>query len=102
MRKTAASLWLAVSWVGIDLRRCLVKFRNAERENMRDAFMMEIEEQNTQQHQHRAGQCIQKEFDRRVKFARTAPDADQQVHRHQHGFPEDEEKEEIQRHEDAE
>ena len=63
---------------------------------------MEIEEQDTQQHQHGAGQRVEEELDRGVKFARAAPDADQQVHRNQHGFPEDEEEEEIKRHEDAE
>ncbi len=64
--------------------------------------MVEVEEQNAQQHQHRAGQGVEEEFDRGVEFARAAPDADQQVHRHQHGFPENKEEEEIERHEDAE
>ncbi len=64
--------------------------------------MVEVQEQNAQQHQHRAGQRVQEELDRGVKLARPAPDADQQIHRHQHRFPENEEEEEIERHEDAE
>ncbi len=62
---------------------------------------MEVQEQDAQQHQHRAEQRVQEELDRRVELARAAPDADQQVHRDQHGFPENEEEEEIERHEDA-
>ena len=63
---------------------------------------MEVQEQDAQQHQHRAGQGVEKKFDGGVEFARAAPDADQQIHRHEHGFPEDEEEEEIERHENAE
>ncbi len=50
----------------------------------------------------RAEQRVQEELDGRIKFARAAPDADQQIHRHQHRFPENEEEEKIERHEDAE
>ena len=64
--------------------------------------MMEVQEQNAQQHQHGAQQGIEKKLDCGVEPARTAPDADQQVHGYQHGFPENEEQEEIQGHEDAE
>ncbi len=83
-------------------QRCrLIKFRNAEGENAGNCVVMEVEEQNAQQHEHGAQQRVQKELDGRIEFARAAPDADQQIHRHQHRFPENEEEEEIERHEDA-
>jgi hypothetical protein len=63
--------------------------------------MVEVKKQNTQQHQHRAGQSVQEEFDGSVKLTRPAPNSDQQVHRHEHRFPEHEEQEKIERHEDA-
>ena len=64
--------------------------------------MMEVQEQNPQQHQHRTSQRIQEELDGSVEFSRPAPYSDQQVHRHEHRFPENKEEEEIQRHKDAE
>src|SRR6202521_3887563 len=82
--------------------RCLIKLWNAECENAINRVVMEIQEQDAKQHQHRAKQRVEKELDRRIEFARTAPDANQQIHRHQHRFPENEEKEKIERHEDAE
>jgi len=63
--------------------------------------MLEIERQDAEQHQYRAGQGIQEKFDRRVELARAAPHADDEVHRHQHQFPEDVEQEEVERDEDA-
>ena len=59
--------------------------------------VLEVEREDAQQHQHRAGQSVEKELDRRVKLPRSAPDADDEVHRHQHQFPEDVEQEEIER-----
>ena len=47
-------------------------------------------------------QRVQEELDGGVELARAAPDADQQVHRHEHRFPENEEEEEVERHEHAE
>ncbi len=63
---------------------------------------MEIQEQDSQQHQHRAKQGVEEELDGRVQLARAAPDANQQIHRYQHGLPEDEEQEHVVGHEDAE
>ena len=40
------------------------------------------------QHQHRSGHRVQEELDRRVDAAVVAPDADQEIHRHQRDFPE--------------
>ena len=75
---------------------------NRERVHARQRVMMEVQEDDAQQHQHRTKQRVQEELDRGVKLARPAPDADQQIHRHQHGFPEHEEQEEVVGHEDAE
>ncbi len=88
--------------VGVNLGRGLIKRFEAEGVDLRHAVMVEVEEQDAQQHQHRTGQRIKEEFNGGVEFARASPNADEQVHRDEHGFPEDEEEEEIQRHEDAE
>jgi hypothetical protein len=92
----------SVGRVGVNFRRSFVEGRDAERINASQVLVMEVKKQNAEQHQHRASQCVEEELDRRVEFARAAPDADQEVHRDQHGFPENEEEEEIERHEDAE
>ena len=65
------------------------------------AEVLEVERQDAQQHQHRSGQRIEEELDGRVQLSRAAPDADDEVHRHQHQFPEDVEQEEIERNEHA-
>ena len=88
--------------VGIDVRRGFIQRRQAEGVDASRSMMMEVEEQNAQQHQDGAGQGVEEEFDGGVEFARASPDPDQQVHRDEHGFPEHEEEEEIERHKDAE
>ena len=60
-----------------------------------------VQPQHRQQDQDRAQQGVQEELDRGVFAPRAAPDADQEIHRQQHHFPEDVEQEEIQRHEHA-
>ena len=62
---------------------------------------VEIEHQNGDQHQHAADQREEEELDRRVFAPRSAPDADQEIHRQQHDFPEDVEQEEIECQKDA-
>ena len=64
--------------------------------------VLEVNGQHSQQHQHRAGQGVEEELDRRVQPPAAAPDADDEVHRHQHDLPEDVEQEHVQHHEDAE
>src|ERR1700678_16753 len=83
--------------IRVNLRRSFVERRQAEGVNPSQHVVMEIEEQDAQQHQHGTGQRIEEELDRGVKFTWTAPDADQQIHRYQHGFPENEEQEEVER-----
>ena len=78
-----------------------VKLRNSKRVSAGHGVMVEVKEQNSQQHQHGTEQRIEEELDRRIEFSRPAPDADKQIHRHQHRFPEHKKEEEIQRHEDA-
>ena len=84
-----------------DVRRGFVQCLNAEGVSARLAIIVKVEEQHREQHQHRAEQRIKEKLDRGIKLARAAPDADQQIHRNQHRFPENEEQKEIQRHEDA-
>src|SRR5262245_2663591 len=55
----------------------------------------EVQRQNTQQHEHRAKQRVQEELDGRIQAPPMAPDANQEIHRHQHDFPEDVEQEKI-------
>src|SRR5258708_7671010 len=83
-------------------RGCLIKFWNAKCENASNLVVIEVKEQDAKQHQHGAKQRVEKELDGGIKFAGTTPDADQQIHRHQHRFPENEEEEKIERHENAE
>ena len=63
--------------------------------------ILEIKRQDAQQHQHRAGQRIKEKLNGRVQLARSAPHSDDEVHGHQHQFPEHVEQEEIHRHEYA-
>ena len=51
------------------------------------AEVIEVKEQDSQQHQYRAEQGVEEKLDRGIQFARAAPDSDQQVHWNQHGFP---------------
>ena len=59
------------------------------------------EAEDGQQHQDAGGHRIQDELDGGVDAPLVAPDADQEVHRHQHRVPEDVEEEQIERDEDA-
>ena len=61
----------------------------------------EIKRENGDQHESAAEQRVEKELDRGVFAARPAPDADQEVHRQQHHFPENEEQEKIESAENA-
>src|SRR5579864_4608011 len=53
--------------------------------------------QNSDQHQNRAKHCVQNEFYGGVYFAIVPPNSDQEIHRNQHHFPENEKQEKIQR-----
>ena len=61
----------------------------------------EVEAEHGDQDEHAAEQRVQEELDGGVFAARPAPDADEEVHRQQHHFPEDVEEEEIQGQEGA-
>jgi hypothetical protein len=54
------------------------------------------------QHEERANHRVDEELHARVDTTLAAPDADDEVHRHEHHFPHHVEQEEIQRHEHAE
>ena len=62
---------------------------------------VEVQHQDGDQHQHAAEQRVEKELDRRIFTPWSAPDADQEVHRQQHDFPEDVEQEEVEGQKDA-
>ena len=65
-------------------------------------MIVEIQRQNAKQHQHRTRQRVEEELDGSIKLPRSAPHANDEIHRHQHHFPEDVEEEEVERHEHAE
>jgi hypothetical protein len=56
---------------------------------------LEPDRQQRQQHQHRAGERVEEEFERGIDPPRPAPDPDDQVHRDQHGLEEHVEHDEI-------
>ena len=66
------------------------------------AHVGEVEGQQRDQDEHAAEQRVEEELDGGILAARPAPDADEEVHRQQHHFPEDVEQEEVQRQERAE
>ena len=80
----------------------LVELGHVERVHAGRGVVVEVERQNAEQHDDAADQGVQEELDRRVQPVRAAPDADEEVHRHQHHFPEQEEEQEVERHERAE
>src|SRR5438445_340294 len=53
------------------------------------------------QHEDGAGHGVQHKFYGGVDAALVSPDADEEVHRNEHHFPEQEEEEEVEREEDA-
>ena len=63
--------------------------------------VLEVERQDGQQHQHRAGQRVEEELDGRVETPRAAPNADDEIHRHQHDLPENIEEKQVNREEHA-
>ena len=73
----------------------LLELRDVERVHARDAVVVEVERQNAEQHDDAADEGVQEELDRRVQPAVAAPDADEEVHRHEHHFPEQEEQQEV-------
>ena len=86
----------------VERHRKLVVLRDVERVHAGDRVIVEVEREDTEQHHHAADQRIQEELDGRVQTAIAAPDADEEVHRDEHHFPEQEEQQEVERHEGAE
>ncbi len=66
-----------------------------------EGALAQAQPQNGKQHQHRADHGVEHELDGRVGAPRAAPNADDEVHRHQAELPEHEEGEQIQRQENA-
>ena len=68
----------------------------------RRGMVVQIEQHHPDQHQHRPGQRVEDVLQRGVLAVRPrAPELDQEVARHQHQLPEEEEQDEVQRREDA-
>ena len=63
--------------------------------------VLQIQVDESDQHQHGAEERVQEELERGVDPALAAPDADDQEHRHQHGFPQHVEQDAVERREDA-
>ncbi len=74
-----------------------------QRENVKSEFaravlwvvVEEVQTQDCKQHEHRAEQRIQEKLNGRVELAPVSPNANEEVHRHQHDFPENVEEKEI-------
>ena len=62
---------------------------------------IEIKGDDCHQQHHGASQGIKEKLDRGIGLPRAAPDGDKQVHRDEHGFPENIEQHEIKGHEHA-
>ena len=60
-----------------------------------------IEPEDADEHEDRAGHGVEHEFNGGVDAALVAPDADEQGHRDEHDFPEEEEEEKVEREENA-
>ena len=105
-RVTAARVGLAMLGDRLARRRPRARRRRASATSCSVVELaqiaVEVQHQDGDQHQHAAEQRVEEELDRRVFAPRAAPDADQEVHRQQHHFPEDVEQEEVERQEDAE
>ena len=67
----------------------------------REGALIDAQPQDGQQHQDGTGHRVQEELDGGIDAARSAPDADQEVHRDEREFPEDVEQEQVLRQEDA-
>jgi hypothetical protein len=59
------------------------------------------EPEDRYEHQNRSEHCVQNEFHGRVNAPFVAPHADDEIHRDEHHFPENEEEEQVERNEDA-
>ena len=64
--------------------------------------LQEVDGEDRHEHQHRAGQGVKEELDGGIQLLRTAPDTDEEVHGHQHHFPEDVKQEHVLGDEDGE
>ena len=80
----------------------LVELGDVERVRTGHAVAVEVHRQDAQQHHDAADQRVEEKLDGGIQPVRAAPDADEEIHRHQHDLPEEEEEQEVERHERAE
>ena len=67
----------------------------------REGVALNAKPDDGKQHQNGTSHRVEEELDGGIDAARSAPDADQEVHRHEGEFPEDVEQEQVLREEDA-
>ena len=101
-----ASTWASGSQecsghIGTLMAKAAAKARNSQiwmpagmpplaiRSGTREGALVDAQPQDGQQHQDGTSHRVQEELDGGIDAARSAPDADQEVHRHQGEFPED-------------
>ena len=73
----------------------VLELRDVEGVHAGDAVAVEVEPQNAEQHDDAADEGVQEKFDRRVQPPVASPDADEEIHRHEHDLPEQEEQQEV-------
>ena len=73
----------------------VLELRDVEGVHAGDAIGVEVEPQNAEQHDDAADEGVQEKFDRRVQPPVASPDADEEIHRHEHDLPEQEEQQEV-------
>ncbi|MHC2218229.1 hypothetical protein ACVIGV_003617 [Rhizobium leguminosarum] len=79
---------------GLDRERQILR---CQREDVEGLAAVEIEHDDTDEEQEAARQRVEEELERRIDPAFATPDADDQVHRDQHRFPENVEQEQVER-----
>src|SRR5260370_12010145 len=77
------------------------QIRDVETVYLKLSVVLIVQGENAEEHQYASDQRVDHELDGGITAPRTAPDADDEVHGHQHGLPENEEEQKIQRHEYA-
>src|SRR5262249_8148984 len=72
-----------------------------EREHSSRVAMHKVQGDDCDQHQHRTNHGVKDEFDGCINSPLTTPDTDQEIHGHQHDFPEHIKQKQVERTEDS-
>src|SRR2546427_62349 len=96
MPSITSAMWLTDEYAplqpGVEAR--LLVRRDVERVHTRLRVVREVQREDAEQHHDAADERVEEELDRRVEAVRAAPDADEEIHRLQDHFPEQEEEQE--------